>query len=54
MAAPAPGWGSAAAPAIARTSRNFFVSNREAADNNILLGDQEEPAPGWGAAFCKP
>ena len=50
--APGPGWGRAFAPARTSKKFKFFVSNREAADNNILLGGQEKP--GWGAAFHKP
>ena len=52
LSAPAPGWGRVFAPARKSKKFKFFVSNREAADNNILLGVPEKP--GWGAAFRKP
>ena len=52
LSAPAPGWGRAFATARTSKKFKFFVSNREAADNNILLGVPEKP--GWGAAFRKP
>ena len=52
LSAPAPSWGRAFAPARTSKKFKFFVSNREAADSNILLGVPEKP--GWGAAFRKP